>query len=244
MEALAVIPQVLEIPVEQLFYKIRQKQKGRAQYEKQSSSGLFHEVREGRCRLLVNFNDYLDTGLFLDHRITRQIIEREAKGKRFLNLFAYTGVATLHAASGGASSTTTIDMSNTYIDWAKRNMALNDFTGPEHNFIQTDCTAWLAEQAQRGEDEYDLIFLDPPTFSSSKRMEESFDVQRDHVTLINNAMSLLAEDGLLIFSNNFRKFKMDEEALSEYQIEEISRKTLPEDYKRNPHIHRCWRIQP
>ncbi|MEN8169792.1 MAG: bifunctional 23S rRNA (guanine(2069)-N(7))-methyltransferase RlmK/23S rRNA (guanine(2445)-N(2))-methyltransferase RlmL [Pseudomonadota bacterium] len=243
MEALAVIPQVLEIPVEQLFYKVRQKQKGRAQYEKQSSSGAFHEVREGRCRLLVNFSDYLDTGLFLDHRITREIIGREAKGSRFLNLFAYTGVATLHAATGGASSTTTVDLSNTYIDWAKRNMALNGFTGPEHHYIQTDCTAWLAEQAKHLNTEYDLIFLDPPTFSSSKRMDAVFDIQRDHVALIQNAMRLLSKDGLLIFSNNFRKFKLDEEALSGYQIKEISRQTLPEDFKRNPHIHRCWRIQ-
>ncbi len=244
MEALAVIPQVLEIPVAQLFYKVRQKQKGRAQYEKQDNSGTFYEVNEGSCRLLVNFSDYLDTGLFLDHRITRSMIEKEARGKRFLNLFAYTGVATLHAAAGGASATTTVDMSNTYIDWAKRNMALNGFTGPEHHYIQADCTAWLAEQAKQGGEPYDLIFLDPPTFSSSKRMEESFDVQRDHVDLIRNAMQLLSEDGLLIFSNNFRKFKLDEAALSNYQIKEISKQTLPEDFRRNPHIHRCWCLQP
>jgi 23S rRNA (guanine2445-N2)-methyltransferase / 23S rRNA (guanine2069-N7)-methyltransferase len=242
MEALAVVPQVLEIPVEQLFYKVRQKQKGKAQYEKQNSSGAFHEVREGRCRLLVNFSDYLDTGLFLDHRPTREMIEREAKGKRFLNLYAYTGVATLHAAAGGARATTTIDMSNTYIDWAKRNMALNGFTGPEHQYVQTDCTSWLAEQARFDKERYDLIFLDPPTFSSSKRMETTFDVQRDHVELIHNAMKLLEEDGLLIFSNNFRKFKLDQEALKDYQIEEISRQTLPEDFRKNPHIHQCWRI--
>jgi 23S rRNA (guanine2445-N2)-methyltransferase / 23S rRNA (guanine2069-N7)-methyltransferase len=243
MEALAVVPQVLEIPVAQLFYKIRQKQKGRSQYEKQGSSGTFHEVREGSCRLLVNFNDYLDTGLFLDHRITRQMIEEQARGKRFLNLYAYTGVATLHAAAGGARTTTTVDMSHTYLDWAKRNMALNGFTGAEHQYIQADCTVWLAEQARSSKAEYDLIFLDPPTFSSSKRMETTFDVQRDHVELINHAMQLLAQGGVLIFSNNFRKFKLDEAALSEYQIEEISRQTLPEDFKRNPHIHRCWRIR-
>ncbi len=247
MEALAVIPQVLEIPVEQLFYKVRQKQKGKAQYEKQASQGAFHEVREGSCRLLVNFSDYLDTGLFLDHRITRNLIEQQARGKRFLNLFAYTGVATLHAAAGGAATTTTVDMSKTYLDWAKRNMALNGFTGPEHDYIQADCTAWLLEQvreqAKRGGDRFDLIFLDPPTFSSSKRMEESFDVQRDHVALIQNAMKLLSEEGLLLFSNNFRKFKLDEAALSSFGIEEISRKTLPEDFKRNPHIHRCWQIR-
>jgi 23S rRNA (guanine2445-N2)-methyltransferase / 23S rRNA (guanine2069-N7)-methyltransferase len=134
-------------------------------------------------------------------------------------------------------------MSKTYLDWAKRNMALNGFTGKEHDFIQADCTAWLAEQAQRGGDQYDLIFLDPPTFSSSKRMEATFDVQRDHVALIQNAMRLLSEDGLLIFSNNFRKFKLDEEALNGFAIKEISRQTLPEDFKRNPNIHRCWCIK-
>jgi 23S rRNA (guanine2445-N2)-methyltransferase / 23S rRNA (guanine2069-N7)-methyltransferase len=243
MEALAVIPKVLEIPLEQLFYKVRQRQKGKAQYEKQASQGAFHEVREGSCRLLVNFSDYLDTGLFLDHRTTRFMIEKEAQGRRFLNLFAYTGVATLHAAAGGARSTTTVDMSKTYLDWARRNMALNGFTGKEHHYIQADCTAWLAEQARRGGDKFDLIFLDPPTFSSSKRMEESFDVQRDHVDLIQNAMKLLSREGLLIFSNNFRKFILDEVALSAFKIEEISRQTLPEDFSRNPHIHRCWRIQ-
>jgi 23S rRNA (guanine2445-N2)-methyltransferase / 23S rRNA (guanine2069-N7)-methyltransferase len=243
MEALAVVPQVLEIPVAQLFYKVRQKQKGRAQYEKQGSSGTFHEVREGSCRLLVNFSDYLDTGLFLDHRTTRQMIEDQARGKRFLNLYAYTGVATLHAAAGGARTTTTIDMSHTYLDWAKRNMALNGFTGAEHQYIQADCTVWLTEQARSSKAAYDLIFLDPPTFSSSKRMETTFDVQRDHVELINHTMQLLAGGGVLIFSNNFRKFKLDEAALSGYQVEEISRQTLPEDFKRNPHIHRCWRIQ-
>ncbi|MCW8918441.1 MAG: bifunctional 23S rRNA (guanine(2069)-N(7))-methyltransferase RlmK/23S rRNA (guanine(2445)-N(2))-methyltransferase RlmL [Gammaproteobacteria bacterium] len=242
MEALAVIPQVLEIPVEQLFYKVRQRQKGASQYEKQASRGAFFEVREGSCRLLVNLSDYLDTGLFLDHRTTRTLIEREAKGRRFLNLFAYTGVATLHAAAGGARSTTTVDMSHTYLDWAKRNMALNAYTGPEHHYIQADCTAWLAEQAPRAGGQYDLIFLDPPTFSSSKRMEDAFDVQRDHVALITNAMRLLSKEGLLIFSNNFRKFRLDEAALGNYRIEEISRQTLPEDFRRNPHIHRCWRI--
>ncbi len=243
-EALGALPQVLEIPQQQIFFKVRRKQKGSAQYEKLGDSKRFHEIREGKCRLLVNFSDYLDTGLFLDHRPTRQLLETEAKDKCFLNLFAYTGAATVHAAVGGAKSTTTVDMSNTYLEWAQRNMKLNGFGGKEHRFIQADCTTWLEQEAKRpAPPQFDLIFLDPPTFSSSKRMETSFDIQRDHVALIRNAVTLLAEGGLLVFSNNFRRFKLDEEALGDLQIEEISGKTVPKDFARNPHIHRCWLIR-
>jgi 23S rRNA (guanine2445-N2)-methyltransferase / 23S rRNA (guanine2069-N7)-methyltransferase len=243
-EALSALPQVLDIPREQIFFKVRRKQKGTTQYEKLGDSRRFHEVREGSCRLLVNFSDYLDTGLFLDHRPTRQLLEERARDKRFLNLFAYTGSATVHAAMGGARATTTVDMSNTYLEWARRNMALNGFRGNQHHYVQADCTTWLEQEAQRPNPQrYDLIFLDPPTFSSSKRMEESFDIQRDHVALLRNAMALLEDDGLLVFSNNFRRFKLEQEALSDLQIEEISSKTLPRDFARNPHIHRCWLIR-
>ena len=241
-EVLAVLPSLLAVPSTQIYFKVRQRQKGRSQYDKFDSSRRFHEVREGNCRLLVNFSDYLDTGLFLDHRITRKLVGERAKGKYFLNLFAYTGSATVHAAKGGAKTTTTVDMSRTYIDWAKRNMALNGFTGREHEFIQADCLKWLNEAVRKGK-KYDLIFLDPPTFSSSKRMENSFDIQSDHVTLIRDCISLLREEGVLIFSNNFRKFRLDTDALSDLRIEDISRKTLPEDFKRNPHIHQCWLIE-
>lgn len=243
-EALAVLPGVLEVPREQVHFKVRRRQKGSAQYEKLADTRHFHEIHEGSCRLLVNFTDYLDTGLFLDHRITRQMLGQESRGKRFLNLFAYTGAATVHAAVGGARTTTTVDMSKTYLEWARRNLALNGFRGKAHQFIQADCTRWLEQEAQRrGSSRYDLIFLDPPTFSSSKRMEATFDVQRDHVALIRNAMSLLASEGVLVFSNNFRRFKLDEEALAGLEIEEISGRTIPRDFARNPHIHRCWRIR-
>jgi 23S rRNA (guanine2445-N2)-methyltransferase / 23S rRNA (guanine2069-N7)-methyltransferase len=244
-EALSVLPEVFEVPPEQIFFKVRRRQKGSAQYEKLADSKHFHEVREGSCCLLVNFSDYLDTGLFLDHRITREMLEQHAHGKRFLNLFAYTGAATVHAAVGGASKTTTVDMSKTYLEWARRNLALNNLGGKQHEFIQADCTEWLEKEAKRPRPrrEYDLIFLDPPTFSSSKRMSASFDVQRDHVALIRDAMALLAPGGELIFSNNFRRFKLDEASLSDYRVEEISRHTLPRDFARNPHIHACWRIQ-
>jgi 23S rRNA (guanine2445-N2)-methyltransferase / 23S rRNA (guanine2069-N7)-methyltransferase len=239
-EALALIPTVLGVDPAQMAFKVRKRQKGSAQYEKLGSESGFHEVNEGRCRLLVNLGDYLDTGLFLDHRITRQRIEEMAKGTRFLNLFAYTGTATVHAAMGGAVETTSVDMSATYLEWAKRNLALNGFATPQHRLIQADCLAWLQEAARDQSGCYDLIFIDPPTFSNSKRMDAAFDVQRDHVALIRGGMDLLTPGGTLIFSTNFRKFKLDRELLSDLRIEEISRATLPPDFERNPRIHYCW----
>lgn len=240
---LAEIPRVLGVTREQVFLKIRRKQKSMDQYEKQSDQSVFYMIEEGGCKLWVNFQDYLDTGLFLDHRPIRALIQRQAKGKRFLNLFAYTGSATVHAAIGGAKVTTTVDMSNTYINWAKRNMALNDLQG-EHEFIQADCMEWLAAEAgQRLSRQYDLIFLDPPTFSNSKKMDDVFDIQRDHVRLITYAVALLAPGGVVYFSTNFRRFKLDHELLSAYKIEDITAATIPEDFSRNPKIHYCWRIQ-
>ncbi|MGZ8928001.1 MAG: class I SAM-dependent methyltransferase, partial [Methylobacter sp.] len=239
---LAEIPRVLGISRDQVLLKIRRKQKSTDQYEKHGDQGRFHIIEEGGCKLLVNFEDYLDTGLFLDHRPIRMLIQKQAKGKTFLNLFAYTGSATVHAAVGGAKSTTTVDMSNTYINWAKKNMALNANEGT-HEFIQADCLEWLATEAQLANRHYDLIFLDPPTFSNSKRMDEVFDIQNDHVQLINNAASLLSPGGVLYFSTNFRRFKIDKQALSDLTVEDISAATIPEDFARNPKIHYCWRIQ-
>jgi 23S rRNA (guanine2445-N2)-methyltransferase / 23S rRNA (guanine2069-N7)-methyltransferase len=239
---LAEIPHVLGVNREQVFLKIRRKQKSTDQYEKQSDQGRFHIIEEGGVKLLVNFEDYLDTGLFLDHRPIRMLIQQQAKDKRFLNLFAYTGAATVHAAVGGAKSTTTVDMSNTYINWAKNNMALNKCTG-EHEFIQANCLEWLEHEARRPYPrQYDLIFLDPPTFSNSKRMDDVFDIQNDHVQLIKNTVTLLAPDGVLYFSTNFRRFKIDKPALSELSLEDITATTIPEDFSRNPRIHYCWRI--
>lgn len=239
-EALTVIMEVLDIPRKQLYLKIRRQQKGSAQYEKLAAKGHFHEVSEGGNRFLLNFQDYLDTGLFLDHRITRSLLAELAKQKNMLNLFAYTGSATVYAAAGGADTTTTVDMSNTYLDWARRNMALNGFTGKAHRFIQANCMEWL-EQAE-ARHRYGLIFLDPPSFSTSKRMQGTFDVQRDHVALIKNTVRLLEPNGVLIFSNNLRRFKMDRTALPGLNIEDISRATLPKDFERNPKIHNCWKI--
>jgi 23S rRNA (guanine2445-N2)-methyltransferase / 23S rRNA (guanine2069-N7)-methyltransferase len=240
---LAELPRVLGIDREQVFLKIRRKQRSTDQYEKHGDQGRFHVIEEGGCKLWVNFEDYLDTGLFLDHRPIRQLIQKQARGKRFLNLFAYTGSATVHAAAGGAKSTTTVDMSNTYIGWAKNNMALNESAG-EHEFIQADCLEWLShEAAQADARQYDLIFLDPPTFSNSKRMEDVFDIQNDHVQLIKNAVALLAPGGILYFSTNFRRFKMDQPALAGLKVEDITISTIPGDFSRNPKIHYCWRIQ-
>jgi 23S rRNA (guanine2445-N2)-methyltransferase / 23S rRNA (guanine2069-N7)-methyltransferase len=241
-EALSVLPKIFAITPEQLFLKVRRKQRNIEQYEKHAEVGRFHSVVEGSCRFWVNFSDYLDTGLFLDHRPLRMRIQREAKGKRFLNLFAYTGSATVHAAFGGASATTTVDMSHTYLDWAKRNMALNNLKGARE-FIQADCLEWLAREAKQRRRQYDLILLDPPTFSNSKRMEQVFDVQKDHVCLINDAVALLAPAGVLYFSTNFRRFKMDTEALADLKLENISAQTIDADFARDPKIHYCWRIQ-
>jgi 23S rRNA (guanine2445-N2)-methyltransferase / 23S rRNA (guanine2069-N7)-methyltransferase len=240
--AMSEIPKVLGIPQQQVFLKIRRKQKNTDQYEKQGDSGSFHVIEEGGCKLWVNFEDYLDTGLFLDHRPIRQLIQQQAQGKRFLNLFAYTGSASVHAAIGGATSSVTVDMSNTYLDWAKRNFDLNNIRG-DHKLVRANCLQWLAEQAAvKQKPQFDLIFLDPPTFSNSKKMDEAFDVQTDHVQLLKNAVALLAPDGILFFSTNFRRFKMDHAALDGLIIEDISTSTIPEDFARDQKIHYCWRI--
>jgi 23S rRNA (guanine2445-N2)-methyltransferase / 23S rRNA (guanine2069-N7)-methyltransferase len=240
--AMSEIPKVLGIPQQQVFLKIRRKQKNTDQYEKQGDSGSFHVIEEGGCKLWVNFEDYLDTGLFLDHRPIRQLIQQQAQGKRFLNLFAYTGSASVHAAIGGATSSVTVDMSNTYLDWTKRNFDLNNIRG-DHKLVRADCLQWLAEQAAvKQKPQFDLIFLDPPTFSNSKKMDEAFDVQTDHVQLLKNAAAMLAPDGILFFSTNFRRFKMDHAALDGLIIEDISTSTIPEDFARDQKIHYCWRI--
>ena len=244
-EAIGVIGEVLAVPEHDMFFKVRQRQRGAAQYERLGQTGRFHAVAEDGLRLLVNFEDYLDTGLFLDHRDTRRLVRELAHGRHVLNLFCYTGSASVHAAAGGARSTTSVDMSRTYLDWAQRNLALNGASGRDHQLIQADCLDWLANaRAYRGR--FGLIFLDPPTFSSSKRMRGTFDVQRDHVALIQGALDLLAPDGELIFSTNRRRFRLDAEALDPagaLEISDISLATIPRDFARNPHIHQCWRLR-
>ena len=238
-EALSVIPEVLGLPKERIHLRKRRQQKGVAQYEKLAEEREFQVVREHPYRFWVNFHDYLDTGLFLDHRLTRRRIGELARGKRFLNLFAYTGTATVHAVGGGAVASTTVDMSHTYVDWAKRNLALNDLASPHHGFVQADCLAWLSEQQGKGR-RYDLMFIDPPTHSRSKRMEEDFDVQRDHVRLLNLAAALLAPSGTIVFSNNFTRFKVEQGSLGAFEIDDITAATLPWDFRRSPRIHQCF----
>ena len=238
LDAVTATLQVTGIETNKLILKVRQKQKGTNQYEKLANKGEYFYVNEYGAQLWVNLTDYLDTGLFLDHRLTRKILGEMAKGKDFLNLFAYTGSATVHAALGGAKSTTTVDMSNTYLNWAEQNLILNDIEGKQHKLIQADCLQWL-EKCDR---QFDLIFVDPPTFSNSKRMEDSWDVQRDHIKLMRNLKRILRPNGTIVFSNNKRGFKMDFDALDELGLSavEISAKTLPLDFERNKQIHNCW----
>ncbi|PZP22817.1 bifunctional 23S rRNA (guanine(2069)-N(7))-methyltransferase RlmK/23S rRNA (guanine(2445)-N(2))-methyltransferase RlmL [Pseudomonas kuykendallii] len=238
-DALAAIPQALNVDKSRVIIKRRERQSGTKQYERQSAQGKFVEVSEGGVKLLVNLTDYLDTGLFLDHRPLRLRIQREAAGKRFLNLFCYTATATVHAAKGGARTTTSVDLSKTYLDWARRNLSLNGFSD-KNRLEQGDVMAWLAADTNQ----YELIFIDPPTFSNSKRMEGVFDVQRDHVQLLDLAMARLAPAGVVYFSNNFRKFQLDEALALRYRVEEISAETIAADFARNPRIHRAWRFQP
>src|SRR5680860_15198 len=239
-EALATIPAVLEIPPERVFLKHRRRQRGGAQYEKIDARGAYHVVREGGWRFYVNFTDHLDTGLFLDHRLTRSMLGALAATRRILNLFAYTGAATVYAAKGGATSSVSVDMSRTYLDWARRNFELNNIDAVRHRLIRDDALKWLTANRER---RFELIFIDPPSISRSKRMTESFDVQRDHARLIEDAAALLAPGGVILFSTNMRRFRMHADALPGLAVEDVSRQTLPKDFARNPRIHHCFRIR-
>lgn len=241
LDAVTATLQVTGVETNKLILKVRQKQKGTNQYEKLANKGDYFYVNEYGAKLWVNLTDYLDTGLFLDHRLTRKMLGEMAKGKDVLNLFAYTGSATVHMALGGAKSTTTVDMSNTYLNWAEQNLLLNELEGKQHKLIQADCLQWLA----RCDRQFDLIFVDPPTFSNSKRMEDSWDVQRDHIKLMTQLKRILRPNGTIVFSNNKRGFKMDLEGLSALGLSavDITAKTLPLDFERNKQIHNCWVVR-
>ncbi|MBB1441001.1 bifunctional 23S rRNA (guanine(2069)-N(7))-methyltransferase RlmK/23S rRNA (guanine(2445)-N(2))-methyltransferase RlmL, partial [Shewanella sp. SG41-4] len=238
-DVLLALPGALGIHPDRITLKTRERQKGANQYQKIDERKVEVITEEYGAKFKLNLTGYLDTGLFLDHRVTRKLVGDKAKGKNVLNLFAYTGSASVHAAIGGAKSVTTIDMSNTYISWAKENFALNGLSGAKYDFIQADCLQWIKDNSQQ---KYELIFIDPPTFSNSKRMEDSWDVQRDHAEMLGGLIKLLSPNGELIFSNNKRKFKMDIEALNQAGIDvtNIDHLCLPLDYKRNPHIHNVW----
>ncbi|PID74292.1 MAG: bifunctional 23S rRNA (guanine(2069)-N(7))-methyltransferase RlmK/23S rRNA (guanine(2445)-N(2))-methyltransferase RlmL [Deltaproteobacteria bacterium] len=238
-KALAIIRETLGIRSNRIFIKRRMRQRGGTQYQKKGNQQKLYEVQEGPCWYLVNFTDYLDTGLFLDHRPLRQRIYKISEGKRFLNLFAYTGSATVQAAMAGAAATTTVDLSATYLEWARSNLALNGFSEIRHSFVQEDSLAWLTNRAAK----YDLIFVDPPTFSNTKKKRRVFDIQRDHQRLIDLAMACLEKDGLLLFSTNFRRFKLNPSLHKRFRINDITPQTIPFDFARDPRIHQCWEIR-
>jgi 23S rRNA (guanine2445-N2)-methyltransferase / 23S rRNA (guanine2069-N7)-methyltransferase len=241
-EALAVLPEVLSVPIAQVHSRVRKPQKGAEQYEKRESVAERHAVSEGGLKFWVNFRDYLDTGLFLDHRIMRAMLRSWAKDTDFLNLFCYTGSASVYAAAGGARSTTGVDLSNTYLDWAHENLLLNGFGGNNHELYRADCLVWLEEQESRGP-RFDLIFVDPPTFSNSKRMDGVLDVQRDHAGMIRRSLKLLRPTGRLVFSTNYTRFNLDTDALADLAIEDISAATIPKDFERHARIHRCFMVR-
>ena len=237
-DLLAAAREVFELPQERIAVKTRARGKGGSKYGRMDARGEFIVVREGAARLRVNLFDYLDTGLFLDHRPLRARIAAEAGGKRFLNLFCYTGAATVQAATGGAAHTTSVDLSATYLQWLADNLRENGLGGSGHQLVQADAMAWL--QAERGQ--YDLIFCDPPTFSNSARAGD-FDIQREHAGLLQAAMARLAPGGVLYFSNNFRRFRLDADAVAQFaHCEDITPATIPQDFSRNPRIHRAWRL--
>jgi len=247
-EAIAALPGVTGVPPERIKLRTRRRTPRGEQYDKVADRSDFHVVLEGGLQLIVNFDDYLDTGLFLDHRITRANLRQAAAGRRFLNLFAYTGTATVYAVAGGAAATTSVDMSRTYLDWAQRNLARNirhssqsPGVRPQHEFVQADCVEWLRDDA-RTRERYDLIFLDPPTFSNSKRMQGVLDIERDHPALIDACVRLLAPGGLLVFSTNAQRFRLDPALAERHAIRDVSAATLPRDFERNPRIHRCFEI--
>jgi 23S rRNA (guanine2445-N2)-methyltransferase / 23S rRNA (guanine2069-N7)-methyltransferase len=241
-EAFSVLPDVTGVPAERIRVRLRRKQTRGSQYQKVAEQFRFHIVEESGLKLRVNFDDYLDTGLFLDHRPTRARIRELAKGKRFLNLFAYTSTATVYAAAGGARSSTSVDLSRTYLEWSERNLGLNGLATRHHELVQADCREWL-DEAARTRNHYDLIFLDPPTFSNSKRMEGVLDTGRDHPELVDACMRVLAPGGLLVFSTNAQKFKLDPALAERYDVQDISPATIPRDFERNPRIHRCYDIR-
>ena len=242
-EALSVLPEVCGVPPERIRVRLRRKTPRGEQYGKLDEQSKFHVVEESGLKFRVNFDDYLDTGLFLDHRLTRARLGAAAGGKRFLNLFAYTGSATVYAAAARALSSTSVDLSRTYIDWAERNLALNGLAGPKHALVRADCREWLAA-ARHKRERFDLVFLDPPTFSNSKRVQNVLDIGRDHAALADACAVLLAPGGLLVFSTNAQRFKLDETLRGRFTVHDISAQTLPLDFERNPKIHRCFELRP
>ena len=224
------ICEVLEVPVDNVYIKERQRKPGRlGQYQRVATEGAWFVVEEAGLKFKVNLSDYLDTGLFLDHRITRGMVRDEAKDKRVLNLFCYTGSFSVYAAAGGAANVTSVDLSKTYLQWAEENMQLNHFFDPQkHHFVHADVKQYLDTLPPAS---FDLVIMDPPTFSNSKRMKDFLDIQRDHVELLNKTLRAVSPGGIIYFSTNYRKFELDTENIKSSNIKDITRATTPFDFE-------------
>ena len=224
------ISEVLETPDEQIYYRERRRKAGRQdQYEKLSSEEEFFIAREAGLSFRINLTDYLDTGLFLDHRITRGMVREESAGRKMLNLFCYTGSFSVYAAAAGASQVTSVDLSKTYLQWAEENMRLNDlYDEKKHEFVHADVKQYLDSLPPAS---YDLVVMDPPTFSNSKRMKDFLDIQRDHAELLNKTLQAVAPGGIIYFSTNYRKFELDKEQIQSSEIKDITRATTPFDFE-------------
>jgi 23S rRNA (guanine2445-N2)-methyltransferase / 23S rRNA (guanine2069-N7)-methyltransferase len=244
-QAVAAAAEVLDTPAGEVRLKVRKRQRGDAQYERLAHKGVFHEVRESGARLLVNVDDFLDTGLFLDQRLTRGRVADLARDRSLLNLFCYTAAATVRAGVAGAASSVSVDLSNTYLEWARRNLELNGLDAKRHALVRADVIAWLERSAREDGPRFDVVFCDPPSFSTSNAMAGTLDVQRDHVALVTSAACLLADGGTLVFSTNLRRFRIDAEALAAagLTVEDVSDATIPPDFARNPRIHRCFVVR-
>ena len=234
---ISAVKNILNLPEEKIIIKSRMKQKGNIQYERLEERNEYIAIKEYQAEFLINLHDYLDTGLFLDHRPMRQLIYKEAKGKKMLNLFSYTGTVSVMAALGGASHVTSVDLSGTYQDWARKNFEHNKISLKEHNFIVQSALDYLKKAVNK----FDLIFLDPPTFSNSKKMEDDFEVEKDQLFIIQNSLRLLNPGGTLYFSNNKRKFKLDDSLFEFADILDITEKSIPLDF-RDRKIHHCYKI--
>jgi 23S rRNA (guanine2445-N2)-methyltransferase / 23S rRNA (guanine2069-N7)-methyltransferase len=233
------IEAVFQIEARNIFMKVRRRQTGNTQYQKHAETGRLFEVHEGGCRFLVNLSDYLDSGLFLDHRSVRFLLGEIAPQRRFLNLFGYTGTATVHVALAGAARTVTVDQSSHYLERALGNLYLNGLGGDQHRLVRADCLQWLSESI----DHFDLMFIAPPTFSNSKRRDTVFDVQRDHTGLLEAAARRLDSGGEIVFSTHARRFRLDDRLARIFSIEDITHRTVPPDFARTPRIHQCWLLR-
>lgn len=230
---------MLYVKKEHIYYKNRKTRQGISQHKKLDDSGNLAEVEENGLRFFVNLHDYIDTGLFLDHRKTREIVRDSAMGKKVLNLFAYTGSFSVYAAEGGAETIDTVDLSANYNRWAEKNFELNGFGDKKYTFTASDTAPWLSK-ARKDKKEYNIIIVDPPTFSNSRKMNGTFDIQRDYVSLLKACIAILSEDGYIIFSTNFTKFHFDPGRFQNIHSKNITNMTIDEDYSKKRKPHRCW----